>query len=497
MLKGKGPSRVSVLRALLYGLSLAINIATSIILARRLIAKDYAAYQFATKRVIQYVSIPISFFSLWSYRYLVVRKRGSMGALLLLLAISVVISIPLGVLLELKEANVGYLSAVLAGLVLVSQNAYFTVTAALDALRPLRRALLSLIYRFLYFITVLAALYLALPDLQHAFDATIASLVVGALLGALWLRDVVGEHDLKGGAETLFEWAKTSKPLAISFVIGLLASFDVIVAYNLAGDLVVAAFFIAAAVATLVREAANNGLSYLHQYVLRTGDVRGATRALYLVMAVAAPFLFYAAAHPIYIIYVFNPVYSWASTAMRVFMIIAVIEILNAGLANMAYGSVRDVGPEAMPAFTRISLLTSLPSAVYLASLAVLLVMLHRLTLDVLLLGWALAYGLRFALSTAITYNSFLPKEAKLTVNYYMKRLSLPLAISAALAVLVAPFSPPRRGILSSIVALAPPGMLYLAVYYALLVYIDKDVKRSLGSLISEILSPAQQGSSE
>ncbi|MGC9210270.1 MAG: hypothetical protein ACP5FT_03285 [Acidilobus sp.] len=497
MLKVRGPSRVSAIRAALYGLSLLVNIGTSVILARRLVAKDYAAYQFATKRIIQYASIPMSFFGLWAYRYLVTRKRGAFGALLTLLLISVIISIPLGVVLELKEANVSFLSASLAALVLVSQNVYFTATSALDALRPVRRALLSLVYRVLYFASVAVALYLATPSLEHAFEATVASLVMGAGLGALWLRDLITRHDLEGASETLLEWAKTSKPLLISYVIGFLASLDALVAYELAGDLVVAAFFIAAAVATLVREAANNGLSYLHQYVLRTGDFEGAARAIYIVMIAASPFLLYAAAHPVYVIYVFNPVYSWSSEATRIFMVVAVIEIFNAGVANMAYGSIREVGPESIPAFTRLSLLTSLPSAVYLATLAGLLVTLHGLGLGMLILGWAIAYGIRFVMSTVITYRLLIPGEAKKAIAGYLGKLGAFLAVSAALAVLIAPFSAPRKGIISSIAVLAPPGLLYLAVYFSFIVLADKDVRRSVRGLASQILFSGPIGAPE
>ena len=489
MFRRGGPARVSATRSALYAVSLLLNVGTSLVLARRLVAKDYAAYQFATKRIVQYATVPVSFFGLWSYRYLVARKRGAMGALLLLLGASVAISLPLGLYLELKESGVGLLAAALAGVVLVAQNVYFTATSALDALRPLRRALLSVVYRLLYFVAIVVALYALTPSLPDAFIGTTAALLVGAAIGAAWLRGVVTREQVEGGLETLREWARTSKPLLISFVLGFLASLDAVVAYALAGDLVVAAFFIAAAVATLVRESANNGLSYLHQYVLRTGDVVGAARAVYVVAAAAAPFFIYAAVHPIYVIDVFNPVYRWAAPAMTAFMAIAVVEVLNAGLFNMAYGSIREVGPESVPAFTRVSVLTSIPSAVYLVALAAALVALRGYGPWAMLLGWAAAYGLRFALSTGIVYLKLTPQDARRALRGRMARLLGQIALALALAILISPWSPPRKGLLGSIEALAPPGIAYLAAYFGLVVALDKEIRASVRSLLAGILS--------
>ena len=489
MFRRGGPARVSAVRSALYALSLILNIGTSLILARRLVAKDYAAYQFATKRIVQYATVPVSFFGLWSYRYLVARRRGAMGALLLLLVVSAAISIPLGLYLEVKESGVGFLSAAMASVVLVAQNAYFTATSALDALRPLRRALLSVIYRLLYFAAVAAALYVMTPSLPHAFIGTVVALLAGAAVGAAWLRGVVRREQIEGGLETLKEWARTSKPLIISYLLGFLASLDAVVAYAISGDLVVAAFFIAAAVATLVRESANNGLSYLHQYVLRTGDVTGAARAVYVVAAAAAPFFIYAAVHPVYVIDVFNPVYRWGAAAMAAFMVIAIIEVLNAGLSNMAYGLIREVGPESVPAFTRVGVLTSMPSAVYLGSLAVALYALRGYGPSVMLLGWAAAYGLRFALLASIVYFRLMSREARMAIRGRLGKLLGQLALALALATLISPWSPPRAGLLASIEVLALPGIVYLAAYFGLVVALDREVRGSLRSLVMGILS--------
>ncbi len=489
MFRRGGPARVSAARSVLYGLSLVLNIGVSVILARRLVAEDYAAYQFATKRIIQYVTVPVSFFGLWSYRYLVARKRGAMGALLILLAVSALISIPLGFYLELYESRVGYGPAALASVVLITMNIYFTVTSALDALRPLRRALLSVTYRLLYFSAIFGTLYLMEPSLQHAFLGTILATLAGAAVGAYWLGDVVDRGYFEEGYRTLKEWARTSKPLLISFVVGFLASLDAALAYPIAGDRVVAAFFVVAAVATLVREAANNGLSYLHQYVLRTGDVAGAARAVYVVTAAAVPFFVYAAVNPVYVIYVFNPVYKWAATAMRAFMAIAIVEVVNAGLTNMAYGSVRDVGPESVPAFTRISVLTSLPSAIYLGALVSAMYAFRPYGAWGMLIGWAVAYGLRFALSAVLAYFKLVPEEGRAALRGRALRLIVEIALSAALAVLIAPWSPPKKGLLASIEVLGVPGAVYLAAYFGVLIALDREIRSSIASLIKGISS--------
>ncbi|ESQ24446.1 MAG: hypothetical protein JCHSAcid_14400 [uncultured Acidilobus sp. JCHS] len=486
MRRPAGPVRAAVIRAVFYGLSLVINIVISVLLARRLVAKDYAAYQFVTKRVIQYASIPLSFFGLWSYRYVATRRRGSLGALLVLLAISVAISIPLGIVLGLDESNVGLEAAALAGLVVASQNVYFTITSALDAMRPVRRALLSPLYRLLYLVGILIALYLMAPTLTHAFIGTLAALLMGAVLGAYWLAEEVRPEYLRGGKETLLEWAKGSQPLIISFVIGTLTSFDAVVAYDLGGYEVVAAFFVVAAAATLVREAANNGLSYLHQYVLRTGDVNGAARAVYLVTTATVPFFIYAAVHPIYVIYVFNPVYYWAATATRVFMVIAIVEVMNVGISNVLAGSIREVGLESVGAFTRINVWGSVPSAVYFGALAALMVALREYGPQDLILAWSIAYGLRFITSTLINY-WLLPKEAKSAIRPYVSKVALSSLLAAALAFAISPWSPPVKGLVGSVKVLALPGLAFLASYFALLL-VDRDIRSMARSLLSGII---------
>lgn len=483
------PTRVVVTRSLLYGVALLLNITVSILLARRLSEADYAAYQFATKRVINYATVPISLFGLWMYRYLAVRRRGSFSAGLFLSLLSGILGILLGFSLEYLEAKVGLEVALLAGTALMLQSFMGGITTMLDATRPVRLALLTLVYRLLYSALIMVALYAAFPSLGHVFIATSLSLAISIALGLEWLHQVVGSDSSPW--PTLAEWARTSRPLLIAYVVGFVASLDATIAYPLVGSAVVAAFFVAAAVATLVRESANTGLRYLHAYVLSTGNVAAALRSIFIVASLATPLFVYAAVHPLYIIYVFNYKYGWASWALTVFMITAIIEVLNGGLSNLVMGSIGEVGEGSVSKFERLNIVTSIPSLVYIIALAGAFIMLKGLQLQLIILAWSAVYMVRFALSVGIYYYWFLPGNAKGEFNRRLAKLALSALLAIALSLLFSPLVPPSRGLLRSIAILAEMGVPYLAVYYAIVAVVDPELR----SVASRLLRAVSSGS--
>lgn len=471
-------------RIMLYGAALVLNIAVSILLARRLSDVSYAAYQYATKRIITYATVPIGLFGVWMYRYLVTRRRGSFAAGLVLSLLSGLMGIILGFALEYVEAKVGLLVAVAAGVTIMLQSIMGGLTTMMDAVRPLRLGLLLLIYRLLYSMLIILALYVEAPSLLHVFIATSISISIATALGFRWLYEALGGKAIEAPWSVLSEWARTSRPLIIAYVTGFVASLDATIAYPLAGPNVVAAFFIAAAVATLVRESSNTGLRYLHAYVLTTNDIVGGLKSAFLVTILAVPLLIYAAVHPLYIIYVFNYSYSWASLALTIFMLTAIIEIVNGGLSNIVMGSISEVGEESLPKFERLNIMTSTSSLIYIVLLALVLALLRGKAAAVLLIAWSLIYMARFIISVTIYYYKFIPDNGKAVIKSYAKRLLAYVVLALILSFLFKPLEPPSRGLLKSIYVLAEMGLPYLAAYYGLVILIDESLRATATRLL-------------
>ena len=468
MQTARSPTRVVVLRILLYGLALLVSIGTSIILTRRLSAADYAAYQFATKRIIQYATAPIAFFGLWMYRYLAVRRRGSLDASLILVALTMALGMSIATILEYYEARLGLAASLAAGFAIMAQGFMLGLSTPLDAVRPVRNALSTLIYRMLYFAALMVALYLLEPSIVTVFVATGLSMIIVGFMEYEWLVGTVGRSGLRDGVEVLGEWARTSAPLAISYVAGFVASLDAMLAYPLMGYRVVAVFFVATAIVTLVREAANTGLRYLQLYTIRTGDYAQAVRSLSFVFVLAAPFLAYLAVYPRYVVYVYNPVYAWASEVVAIFLVTALVEILNAGVSNIVLGTVRDVGPETLGKMTRIASVTSVPSVIYVGLLVGLAAALKGLGPLALAYGWAFAYMARYLASVAANYY-LLDRGVRAELRASAVREMAPYAALAfALAYALRPWSPPSRELVDAVIVLLEPGILFLAVYYSI-----------------------------
>ncbi|MGC9111992.1 hypothetical protein [Acidilobus sp.] len=482
------PTRLIFGRIVLYGAALVLNIAVSILLARRLSDVDYAVYQYATKRIITYATIPIGLFGVWMYRYLVTRRRGSFTAGLALSLLSGLMGIVLGFALEYVEAKVGLLVAMAAGVTVMLQSIMGGITTMMDAVRPLRLGLLLLIYRLLYSLLIILALYVEVPSLLHVFIATSISISIATALGFRWLYEALGRKAIEPPWSTLNEWARTSRPLIIAYVTGFVASLDATIAYPLAGPNVVAAFFIAAAIATLVRESSNTGLRYLHTYVLTTSDVAGGLRSTFLVAMLAAPLLIYAAVHPLYIIYVFNYKYSWASMALTIFMITAIIEIVNGGLSNVVMGSISEVGEESLPKFERLNIMASVPSLIYVVMLAAALAVLKGEAVAVLITAWSLVYMARFMISVTIYYSKFVSGYGKSVIRSYAGKLLAYAALAVLLSLLFKPLEPPSKGLLRSIYVLAEMGIPYLAAYYGIIVLIDKGLRATAARLLKSSL---------
>ncbi|AFZ70182.1 hypothetical protein Calag_0413 [Caldisphaera lagunensis DSM 15908] len=473
--------RITTSRTVLYFLSILINIVATIVLARKLAPTDYAIYQLATKRIIQYATIPLSLAGLWIYRYLVERQKGSYIASFAFATIQFLITLIIGSLLIFIYAKPTPLLLVIASLSIAFQSFYYVIRTAIDAVRPVRLSLLELIYRTSYSLLIFIALYIISNSLILAFVSTLISFILTSTIGMLWLKDRILKDDSKNAKKTLKEWFLGSHATAVGVAFGLMPSLDALIAYPLIGSLIVAAFFVVSSVSTLLRDSTNVGLRYLHSYVLRTGDFRTALRNLEVSLALVIPFLVYGIMHPVYVIYVYNPIYSWASFSISIFLITAIIEIINNGISQIASGNIRESGIKGASKFTKMSLLGVIPSIIYLALIAFAFFVFRGMPIQDILIIWSIIYLIRYLLSVLITSHFFIPKNVnKNFATQLLPKLIFYISISLALSYFIKPIGPPSSRLLIDIKNLAIPGIIEAIIFYGILIAADKGIRRNL-----------------
>ncbi len=477
--------RISTSRTVLYFLSILINLIATIALARKLAPTDYAIYQLATKRIIQYATIPLSLTSLWIYRYLVENQRGSYIASIAFALIQLVFTLIVGSILIFVYAKPSTLLLIIATLSIGFQSFYYTIRTAIDAVRPVRLSLLELIYRSSYSILIFIVLYIISNSLTLAFLSTLASFILSSTIGIIWLKDRISKDDSKKVKKTLKEWFLGSHATAVSVAFGLLPSLDAIIAYPLIGSLIVAAFFIVSSVSTLLRDSTNVGLRYLHSYVLRTSDFRTALRNLEISLALVIPFLTYGMMYPVYVVYIYNPIYSWASFAVSIFLITAIIEIINNGISQIASGNIKESGIKAANKFTKMNLLGVLPSLIYLALITLIFFIFREMPIQFILIIWSTVYLIRYLLSALITSHFFIPKNVnKSFITQLMPKIILYISISLTLSYFIKPIGPPSNRLLIDIKNLAIPGIIEAIIFYGILIALDKGIRRNLNLFI-------------
>jgi hypothetical protein len=479
--------KISTGRSIFYFIALLINIVASIVLARKLVPQDYAIYQLVTKRIISYGTIPLSIFSLWIYRYVVEKNEGSYYASLTFSIGQALFSFILGIILVLLYTKVNPIILIIAGVSLALQAFYYTVRTIVDAARPLRMGFLELIYRISYASLIFVLIYLISASLLYAFIGTAISFLLSSILAIYWLKDKIHSDKIVNTKKILKEWTLGSHATVLGVVFGLIPSFDVMIAYPLVGDLVVAAFFVVSSISTLLRDSTNVGLRYLHSYVLRTGDLRTALRNMELSLAIVIPFLMYGVIYPKYVVYVYNPIYSWASIAISVFLIIAIIEILNNGIGQIASGSIKDRGVKAAKGFAKMNILGLIPSLFYIGSLALIFVLFKGISLTYLILLWAIVYLIRYAISAIVNAKFFLPSNViKTIIKEMIPRIILYSLISLAISYFLKPLGAPSPRLLTDIKYIAIPGLIEVALFYLVVIGIDKGVRRHLIKLLKE-----------
>ncbi|MFP3227723.1 MAG: hypothetical protein RXQ71_02890 [Caldisphaera sp.] len=481
--------RVSTSRTIIYFISILINLIATIVLARKLIPTDYAIYQLATKRIISYATIPLSLFSLWIYRYIVEKQSGAYISSVVFAFIQWTFTLIIGIIFLIFYSKVSLLTLIVAALSISFQSFYYVIRTAIDAARPVRLSLLELLYRTLYSSLIFIALYLISNSLLLAFLSTLVSFIISSIIGLYWIRDRISKDNAKNIKNTLKEWTLGSHATALGVGFGLIPSLDAMIAYPLVGSLIVAAFFVSSSVSTLLRDSTNVGLRYLHSYVLRTGDFKTAIRNLEISLTLVLPLLIYGIMYPKYVIYIYNPIYSWASIAVSFFLITAIIEIVNNGISQIASGSIRESGIKAAKGFAKMNLLGVLPSIIYIAMLAFVFILFKKMPLQDILLIWGIVYFIRYLLSVIITSWFFIPKNVNKSIALQLTpKLLLYIMVSSILSYIIRPLGSPSNRLLIDIKYLAIPGLIQALIFYLIVILIDKGIRKNLKNYLKNYL---------
>ena len=479
--------RISIGRIVLYFLALLINIIAVIVLARKLLPQDYAIFQLATKRIISYATIPLSIFSIWIYRYTVENHESSYYASIFFSLFQASISFIVGLTLLFLYTRVSLLLIVIASLSLSLQAFFRSTRVVVDAARPLKMALLELFYRSFYAFFVFIFVYLISSSLFYAFIATIVSYLLSSSLALFWLKDKISKDRPRNVGRIIMEWIYGSQATTIGVIIGLIPTLDAMVAYPLIGSLIVAAFFIVSSSSTLIKESTNVGLRYLHSYVLRTGDVRTAYKNIEVSLIIVLPFIVYGVMYPKYVIYIYNPIYAWATRALSIFLISAIVEILNNGISQIAMGWVRERGAEATKKFTKMNVFSAVSPLFYISLLFLFFSFFKFLSLSSLLLIWSIIYLLRFVISSIINAVYFLPKEArKYIINELVPKIIVYFLLSLAISYFLRPIGPPSARLLIDAKVLILPSLAEATIFYGVVLAINKSIRNNLISLIKK-----------
>ncbi|HID71113.1 MAG TPA: hypothetical protein EYP35_11865 [Desulfobacterales bacterium] len=325
----------TILRMVFYAIALLINFVASIVLVRKLKPADYAVFQFVNRRLSTFIVFPIQLLGFWAYRY---EAEGLGGGLCLILfsLLYFALSSSIGFLVAYNWLNVTTIIALLVGLLLGLRSIFIGIRILLSNLRPVKFSLMILAYRIVYSISVVVLVYLLSLQLLGAFGASILALFSSIVIGYFWIRSrISGKRSCQS---YIAEWIRIAYAPLLVMASNLVSSLDAVLAYNLWGPDLVAGFFAAGILVSLVSEVIVTGFEYLAAYVLQTRDYRSPLRTARVTVSLAIPLLAYVSVHRQWAIDLINPVYRWASIAIPLFAIARILEMLNAGLLRVFEG---------------------------------------------------------------------------------------------------------------------------------------------------------------
>ncbi|BEP18554.1 hypothetical protein PYJP_19060 [Pyrofollis japonicus] len=463
-------------------IALLISTIASFILVRRLSPNDYAIYQTITKRAVFFGSILLTLMGDWAYRYNAQKIPGSWEAGIALSLLSALFSALVGLIVAAYLGVGGYLLLV-ASITVAMMSMYNAIRILMNALRPIRYAALTLIYRTIYTGMIVALVYLAHGGLLGALLSAIFASTISAFSGYSWTRKA--KPSPNSWRRILREWFRYGYVYVPSVITVILASLDAIIADRIWGKEVVAAFFATLIVFSLLREAIMQGFGYISTYLLRGGIVENTLGAMRFSLFAITPLLVFAFAHPDHIIFLINPRYSWATSAVRYQAIAALMVLYESFLGSIVSGLARGDAENARNKVLKISLLVLFSRSIYIVLMMVLLI----------------ASSSKAAAVNAWVFSSIIaPLITSIGFLVHFKPLSrediafvtLPVIVYIALSYIVAYFIPvplPSHRFFVELKVIGKPFIVYTFIAYTLCILADPYIRSKLSrNVLTKIL---------
>ena len=478
---------IVLLRSILQFIAIILSIASGIILVRRLDPYSYALYQTIIKRVSSYIGGLTESFGIWIYRYSVQNIKGTFKALNILSIITAIA----GFLISFSSAlllGTSFSIATMAGLAIATLLLRIPLRTSLDAIRPVKSALETVIERLIFSILIVALIYLLGLKVFGAFISATISFSIGYSLVFYWLYGRI-KNDIDRKLAVLKEWLRGSHVPILGWISSLIYNLDVIVAYMFASSDVVAAFFATRLPPSIIQEIVGTGLGYLHGYVLSKKDPLTAINALRMLVFLSSPILAYIIVYPEHLIYLLNPAYEWASEAVRVIALASLLTIISGGVSQIVIGLISEEGTLASSKLLRLKLISLSISIAYFVAVSL---GLYIATLkEYEIFYWSIA----MLISTLITFIVFLTLlSKKIGVNVLLKGLMLPFIayfiIGLVSALIFPPQTMPSRVFWNEVLIVAKSGLLALAFYTIVFITVDSFIRAEVKQGIKKLKHP-------
>ncbi len=478
-----GTTLTTFSRTLAVGIALTINAIASLILVRKLPVADYALYQAVIKRLTGFTNIPFTLTSFWIYRYMVQKRKGTWEASLILVLVAALLGFSIGFFFTLSK-GFSLMIAILAGLALLSFESFRPINTSIDALRPVRFGLLQLIYRALYSTLIFLLVYVMAEKIVGAFVSVIIAFLATSAIGFLWLRDFLPPpgnpfHILK-------EWVKGSYLTLVSTLSTLVMSFDVIVAYKFLGSLGVAAFFASFVFFSYLREPLLHGLRYLQGYLLSGGAPERTLRSLKATIIFLSPILVYFMFNSEHIIYLLNPKYVFASKAIIVLAIDTYIFVLFASISNIYAGLIKGNAEETARKLIKLELILFAFSLFYI--FFIFLTLSRTKLVEKGVMFWAFSKLILDMLYLATYIITFPDSKLKNSIAREVFYNSIYFVGALPLGYVIRAHGTPSPHFFRELFIILPSFSILLTIYYVSIILISKEIRRSLKSLIGDIL---------
>ncbi len=468
-----GTARIVAIRVAGSLVAVAASTASGLVVARKLGPEDYALYQLVSKRAYRVVIGVANAIGFWGYRSAARREPGSLGAILVLGLVSLVAGAALGLYSSITvSAPLGV--GLLAGWALGLFSFYTVVAVAVNAARPARYSVLTMVQRTLYAVLVALLVYMAGMGVVGAFASLALASLVGSIAAFTWARKQLSTS-MQRALSLLYEWARRAPVSGLSGIAQAVAALDVAVGYMFSSSLAVAAFFAASAAVTPAKEAVTTGLQYLHGRLVGGGESTGFSSAVRLLLVFTGFAAGYLALHSEHIVSLFNPRYGFAGLGLAVLGLEAHVSTYYTAAYFLALGSAKRVA-----GIARVNAVVLATSIAYVALVATTLYWLGNDPV-MAVTGWALAGLARTVIATALLV--FLLEKK---VRIELARLAGPglfYPLLALAASLVAPAPTPSREFWRQVAGITPSILVSLGIYTAVLLLVDKTFRQAVKKL--------------